>query len=430
MIEIKKLPKSKIEVTASIPSSEWEKSIDGAVKKMAQSVKIEGFRPGKAPREVIEQHVGVETILYEAGEMAMKKHWESVIREKKLDVIGRPQGEITHLFLGEDLKYRIVSDILPEVQMKDTWKKKVKRYVEDKKPIEVVDKDSPLVLKEIERLAQSRAVHTPVEREAKTGDSVILDFQVFLDGVVIEGGTSKDHALLLGSGVFIPGFEEHIVGMKASEEKTFELDFPKEYHAKHLAGKKAKFEVKVKRVEQRDIPPIDDTFAISLGKFNDLSDLKSNISQGITQEHHEKEKQERRSEILNILLDHSEMELPDILLEEELHSMMHDFEYRITSSGMSFDQYLQQVKKTREDVHEMFREGAEKRVKGNVIFAHIAKEENIQPTSEEVQGHMNKTLAYYKDVKDIEKKIDMTRLYTVSREELITNKVWELLEGK
>ncbi|QQS61710.1 MAG: trigger factor [Candidatus Moraniibacteriota bacterium] len=430
MTEIKNLPKSKIEVISKIPFSQWEKYIESAVKKFAQSMKIEGFRPGKAPREVIEQNVGQDAILYEAGEMAMKKHWESVIRENKLQVIGRPRGDIQAISLGNDLEYRIVTDVMPEVKMNDIWKEKVKDFVSKEKSSEKIDIDSPEVTKEINRLAQSRALHSVVEREAQEGDNVKLDFQVLVDKVPIEGGTSKDHAIILGSGVFIPGFEEKIIGMKSGEEKTFELAFPETYHAKHLAGKNATFEVKLNVVEQRELPEINDAFAISIGKFKDLSDLKLSISKGMTQEKYEREEQEKRSHIMDILLENVEMELPEILLEEELHAMLHDFEYRVTSSGISFEQYLQQVKKTREDISEMFKESAKKRVMGNLVFSEIAQEEKIEPSSQEIQTHMNSTLAQYGGVKDIEKKIDMNRLYALSRGELMNNKVWEILEKK
>jgi len=430
MIEIKKLPKSQIEVHVEVPWSEWKRSIGPAVEKLAQHVKVEGFRPGKAPREMIEQQIGKESILSEASEQVIAKSWERVVKEEKIQAIGRPQAEVLVLAEGNDLKYAIVTTVMPEVELSKKWKDAVKK-TNEKSSQEKRDNGDDVqkeVEKELQRLVESRAELVKVERVAQEGDAVEVDFQVTVDGVPIEGGSAKNHALVLGSHVFIPGFEEEIVGMSPGEEKTFELKFPKDYHEKNLAGKKATFQTQLKLVQERDIPKITDDFVVSLGSFKNVQELKKNITEGIEKEKEEKLQQEKRTQIVEELLKHVEAELPDLLVEEEMEMMIRDFEGRVTSMGMPFDQYLLQMKKTREEMRDSFRDPAEKRVRINLAFAEIADKESLAPESEAVQERMNIILSQYKGEKDIEKKIDMRRLFAMSRGELMNEAVWKLLE--
>jgi len=428
-IDIKKLPKSRIEVRIAVPTSVWEKHIEPAAAHIAQHVNVEGFRKGKAPRNVIEQQVGSGAILEDAAERAIAQGWQEAVKQEKLEPVGRPKANITKLAEGNDLEFVIETDVMPEVKVKEKWKKKVSKHNEKKKPeLEKGPDVSEEVEAELKRLAESRAKTVTVDREAREGDAAVVDFQVSIGGVPIEGGTAKDHTIVLGSNVFIPGFEEELAGMKAGEEKTFMLTFPGEYRDKNVAGKKAEFAVTMKSVEERQIPEISDEFAASLGNFKDLADLRSKITEGIAEEKKSSQKEAHRSELSDMVLEYVDVELPETLVDEEMKRMMHMFEHRVSSMGLEFDQYLAQVGKKREDLLGEFRTPAEKSSRLNLAFGEIAKGEEIEADAKEIEERMNKVMAQFGTPEEAQKKIDMQKLYTMVRGEILHEKVWEMLE--
>lgn len=427
MIDIKKNPKSEIEVAVTVPWEDWKGHIDSAVESLAGEIKTAGFRPGKAPRSLVEQRVGRDTVLHEAADRAIRKSWEKIVQDEKLEAIGAPKAEMKKLAEGNDLEYVITTAVMPTAKLKKEWRDAVKKVnaAQAGKSAEVSDED---VQKELEKLATSRAKLVTVDRAAKKGDSARLDFDVLQGGVPIENGSAKDHALVLGSGVFIPGFEEKIEGMKAGEETEFTLPFPEEYHEKSLAGKDATFKVKVNVVEERRLPEMNDEFAQSLGKFETLEALKKSIREGMEHEAKHKQKDEHRGEITDAVVSGVEVDIPDVLVEHEVEQMLGNFEAQIQTMGMEMDTYLAQIKKTREDLEKEWRPQAEKRVKANFSLREIAKDQEIKPEAAEIEEEMNKTLSRLRSMKDMEKKVDMQRLYTYAEENLITEKVFQTLE--
>jgi trigger factor len=424
---IKKLPKSQVEFEITVPWKDWESYLDQVAAEASQELKFPGFRPGKAPRNLVEQRVGKETILNNTAEKAVKKSYVDYIRKEKLEVIGQPQVEILELVEEKDLRYKATVSVIPEVKVLPKYKEEVKKInaqYKDKKP-EVKEDDIDL---ELEKLANHRAKLVTVNREAKKNDSVEVDFTVSRQGVPIENGTSRNHPLILGRGVFIPGFEENLIGMNTGEEKTFELNFPDEYHQKDLAGKPAEFKVKMNLVQERQVPKVDDEFAKSLGKFENIADLKKNMREGMEHEEEHKLKDEKRSKLMEAVIASSEVDLPHILVHEEVHQMLHEFESQTQAMGMTVDQYLEKIGKKKEDLEHDWEPQAEKRVISALAITQIAKDENITANSAEVEAEMNKTLQYYKKVKDAEKNIDMERLYNYSKGVLENEKVLEFLE--
>lgn len=428
MIDIKKLPKSEIEVKFSVDWEEWKTQIEPAVKALAQSIKVEGFRPGKAPRNIVEQKVGLETILQEAADRMINKQWENAIHAEKVEAIGHPKAEITKIAEGNALEFTIVTAVMPTIVLKDDWRKNVsaKNEEEKKKSPEAVEEKN--VDEEIQKIANSRAQLITVSREAKKGDSVRLDFSVESEGKEVEGGSAQDHALVLGSGVFIPGFEDRVEGMREGDEKTFELSFPEEYHNKDLAGKPAKFSVKLRVVQERKVPVADDAFVESLGKFKTLEELKKSIREGMEKERIEKREEERKSALADTLLDSLVTELPDILIEEETISMLREFEGQLTMMGMTMEKYLEHLKKTIADVKKEWEPQAQKRLLLTLGLLHVAKEEGVDVSNEEVEAEMNKTLQYYKDPQEAEKKLDMKRLYSYCKEAVVRRKALDYIE--
>ncbi len=424
---MKKLPQSKIEFEITVPWQEWKRYLDVAASEAAQEIKIEGFRPGKAPRKIVEQKIGKEPIINNAAEKAVKKSSVKFVTEKKLEVIGAPQIELIKAKEENDLQYKVIVSVMPKIKIAEGYEKEIKKINKDftNKPTEVDEKELEL---ELEKLAASRVKLVTVNREAKNNDSVELDFKVLMGGVPIENGSSKKHSLILGKGVFIPGFEEKIIGMQAGDEKEFELTFPEKYHQKELAGKPATFQVKVNLVQERQIPEVNDEFAQSIGDFKNLAMLKKSIQEGMKKEMLAKNKEEKRAQYLEAIVKKTSGELPDILIKEEVKKMMSELEYQLQSTGMNLDQYLAQLKKKKEDLMKDWEPQAKKRVLSALVLEKIAEDQKIEASSKEVEIEMNKTMQYYKKVKDVEKNIDMKRLYNYSKVLLENERVFAYLE--
>jgi trigger factor len=427
MTEIKKLPKSQIKFEITVAWENWKKYLDQAVKEASEELKIPGFRPGHAPKNLVEQKVGIGALLNNATEKAVEKSYVDFVEKEKLEVIGSPKVEVASVKENEDLKYSVEVAVMPGIEIKDGYKKEIKKINEEylKKDKTISEKDVDL---ELEKLANSRVKLVTVMRSAKSGDSVEVDFEVLLEGAPIENGSSKKHPLVLGKGVFIPGFEENIIGMKEGEEKEFTLNFPEEYHKKELAGKPATFKVKLGLVQERQTPEINDDFAVSLGKLENLSALKKNIREGMEHENEHRLKDEKRGKYVEKIIENSISDLPEVMIHEELHSMIHEFENQISGTGMKLDEYLSKIGKKLEDLEKEWEPQAQKRILSGLALKKIASDENIEVPSEEVESEMNKTLQYYKSVKDFQKNIDMERMYNYSKGIIENEKVFEMLE--
>ncbi len=427
MSEIKKLKNSQIEFSITIPWSVWEKYLDQSAKEASEEIKIDGFRPGKAPRKMVEQKVGIGVLLNGASQKAVEKSYMDFVMENKLEVIGQPEIKIEKLEEGKDLEYGVKVSVVPELKIAEKYKKDIKKINEEYKDRKAEIKEEEIE-KEIKRLAQSRAKLVTVRREAKNEDAVEIDFSVLVGNVPIENGTSKNHPMVIGKGVFIPGFEENLIGMKEGEEKEFDLEFPKDYHKKDLAGKMAKFKVKMNLVQERELPEINDEFAKSLGQFESLEALKKNMREGLEHEAKHKLEEEKRGKYVEKIIEHSQAELPEILVEQETKQMLGEFEYQIQGMGLDLDTYLGQLKKDKKELEKDWKPQAEKRVMSALALKEIAKAEEIQIDGKEIEEEMNKTMAYYKNVKDMEKNIDMERLYNYTKGILENGKVFEMLE--
>lgn len=425
-ISVKKLPESKMEISVTLPWDEWKKEMEHAIAHLTKDVKLPGFRPGKAPRAAVERHFGKQAVLLEAAEHAIRHSYPSVLEQEKIEAIGEPEVKLGKFAEHETLEYTVITAVLPAVVLKP-WQAAVREVnaLFSKRAAAVEESE---IDAELERLASMRAKLVTVNREARLGDNVLVDFTVLQDGVVIEHGQSEKHPLVLGQGVFIPGFEEKLLGMQAGEEKIFELTFPAKYHAKHLAGQPATFKVKMSVVQEREVPTIDDAFAAGLGNFTSLEQLKENMRQGLFEEKKKKTQEEHRTHILDALVEKATIEHPQILVAEELRRMLREFEAQVQSMGLNFTEYLAQMKKTPEDMQKDWEPQAKKRLSAHMILDTLAKEEDISVDTAEIEAAMNQTLGQYQSVNELEKKIDMERLYSATRGQLLNEKVLEFLE--
>lgn len=426
-IVVKKLSQSKVEMHISLPWEEWKEAMDHAVKDLAKNVKVDGFRPGRVPRAVIEKRFGKQAILNEAADHAVAHSYQKAVEKEKLEVIGPPEVKIGKLAENETMEYSAVTAVMPEIELK-SWRDDVKRINSEfaKKEDSISDEE---INAELEKLASMRAKIVTVNREARMGDNVLVDFSVLQNGVLIENGKSVGHPIVLGSGVFIPGFEEQLAGMKAGNEKSFELAFPTDYHAKHLAGKLATFNVKINVVQERELPAIDDEFAKGLGNFESLQKLRENMYEGMLADKKMKSKEEWREKIIDALAGKTEIEYPDILVMEETRHRLRALEAQVKLMGIDFADYLAQTKKTEDDLKKELEPQVKKMLSANLILDALAKEGDVDVDGQEIEAEMNKILAQYQNVKEVNQKIDTARLYNLSRGKLMQDKTFAWLKS-
>lgn len=426
-ITVKELPQSQVELGLTLPWAEWSKEVEHAAENLGKNVKTAGFRPGKTPREVLEKRFGKSTLLAEAAEHAVSHAYSKAVAEKGIKAIGRPNVTLGTVAENEPLSITVVTDVIPTVTT-ENWREEAKK-INKKFAEEATAVTDEAVSAEIERIAKMRAPLITVDRAAQDGDTVLLDFTVTQDGAVIENGTSENHPLVLGSHTFIPGFEEEIKGLRAGEKKTFTLPFPDEYHAKHLAGKKAEFSVTIRAVQEMQVPEINDDFAKSLGAFESLAALQKNIREGMEAEAGAQKKNEQRTAILDALVEKQSGEYPESLVAQELERIKAEFSSQLSRMGANFEDFLTQSKKTESDLKADWLPQAKKRVAAYLILDALALEENIFTESAEIEEEMNKALGYFKDIKDAEKNLDMAALYNVVSEQVRNEKVFQLLES-
>lgn len=418
---IKDLPKSQKEVKVEIPAEEMEKYIKKATEELSKQIKVDGFRPGKAPAEVVKTHIGASGIYQEATDFAIRETYSQLVEEKKLEVIGRPNIEITKMAPGNSFEYKAVLTVLPKIQLSDY--KNVKGKLEKKK-IEEKRIDG-----ELEKLRKYRAKFITTKEPSQKGDRLEIDFESSLDGVKFEGGEAKNHPLIIGEANFVPGFEDNLIGLKEGETKEFKVVFPEKYQKEELAGKNVDFKVKVNLVQKVELPKIDDEFAKALGKIESLNDLKNKIREGMEKEEEHKARGELRKKIIEQIIKGSEMDVPELLIEEELDLMLKEFKHSIEKTGVKFDDYLKKIKTSEKDILKGWRTNAEDRVKLNLIIYEINKREKIKIDEKDLTEQIEQTMKAYKNVKEPEKKVNPKAVRAYIEETMIKEKIFEMLEN-
>lgn len=381
-VDKKDLDKSQVELTITISPEEFKPYYEKAAANISKDLKIEGFRPGKVPRHLVEKHVGTERVFEEAIKVAIPDTLVKAVKQEKVEAIGQPEITPQKIATGNDFVYKAKMAVLPEFELPDYTKIKVER-----KPVKIDDKD---VIKVLDDLGKSRSTSTAVNRAAKKGDRVEVDFEVKVDGKVIEGGKSKAHPVVIGEKKFVPGFEEQLVGLKATDKKDFKLDFPKDYYQKKLAGKEAEFMVEVKSVQEVKQPELNDDFAKSVGKFKSLDELKKQIKHNL--EHEKSHKEENRIEmaIVEKIAEKLDLELPEVLIVGEQKKMVQEMEQNMMQQGVPFTEYLKSINKTKEDLVKDQKDGAVKRVKISLILRQVADKEKVEISNQELEEELKK----------------------------------------
>ena len=380
-IAIKKLPNSEVSFTTKVPAKEMNKALDTAAEAYSRKHPIPGFRPGKASREVVEKHAGAEKLFQEAVEIAVKKTYVKTITENELRAIGAPKIDLKAGKPGEDLEFEAKVAVFPEIEITDVKKLKVEKPAVDK--IKVKDE---AVDKVINQLRTMRAKLVTVNRAAEKGDRVEVDFKLFMGKAPYEGGTSKNHPIIIGEKKFIPGFEEQLIGLKKDDKKKFEIPFPKKYHDSKLAGKKGEFEVVMKLVQEQELPELNDEFAQNAGAVKTVTEFKKNITDNLKMEKKFKMVDEALNKLLEEIVKTSKTEIPKIMLEDEKNKMLQELENNISGMGLTLEGYLEHLKTTKEELMKGWDQDAEKRIKIGLAIRKIAEKENLRAEEKEIKA--------------------------------------------
>ncbi|MBI2056475.1 MAG: trigger factor [Candidatus Sungbacteria bacterium] len=428
-----KLPHSEIEVEITLPFAEFESQVKRAVVLLSEEIEIEGFRKGKAPYEMVKQRIGEAAIYERAADIAVRKVWSEVFDRMTVlgelsaenPLIGRPEVSITKLAPGNDLEFKVKITILPSVKLPD-YQAIAKRVRGEKKEIAVEDKE---IDEALNWLRDSRTKLVTVDREAKKGDRVEVDFQISRGGVKIENGESKNHPLILGQEKFLPGFEGAVMGMKKGDKKEFTLEIPKNWHDDALAGKPFDFSVTMGLVQDRQTPEATDEFAKTLGNYESLDALKANIREGLETEKKEKESQRIKALMIEDIAKQAEIDVPETLVTSELEKMKQELDANITQVGMKWEDYLLHIKKSEEDLKRDWREEAVRRVRIALCLRAIANEEHVTAPEEEIAERAQQYLQRFGSIKEAEKAIDPEALREYIRGIVRNEKVFSALEN-
>ncbi|MGI6091496.1 MAG: trigger factor [Veillonellaceae bacterium] len=392
-----RIEKNKVVLEIEVPQEEVAKAIDKAYHKLAGKVNIPGFRKGKAPRKVIEMRLGKEVLLDEAFDIIAPAAYSKAIEEQKVEPVTRPQIEVVALTEDQPLVFKATVITKPEVKLGQYKGLKIEKKVEP-----VTDEK---IAEELENLRNRHAKMVVAEDAAiENGDFAIIDFEGFIDDVAFEGGAGKSYPLQIGSGSFIPGFEEQLIGAKAGEERDVKVVFPTEYHAADLAGKEAVFKVKINDVKRKEMPTLDDDFAKDVSEFETVEELKADIKNKLEKAAEEKADREFQNEAIKQVVESSELDIPDVMVESRIDNMINDLAINIENRGMKLDQYLAYAKMDMDGLRESYREAAVVNVKTDLVLEEIVKAENIEASAEDLKAEVAAMAqAYAAPVEEVEK---------------------------
>ncbi len=420
-VDIKKTSQTKRELEVSIPAEEMEKYILKAAKILSSNMNIKGFRPGHVPVEIVENTVGKEALWEEAAKEAAKESYPQIVKENDLFAVSQPSIEIISSSPEKGVFYKAELYIMPEVNLPEYKKIAEETTKKERKEVKAEEKEIEEV---ITRIRESRAKIKRVQREANKGDSVTINFKGSFDGDSEKKIEEKDFRVVLGKGEldFFKGFEENIIGMKESEKKEFSMDIPDQ-------GKKSKvsFEVEMVSVMERELPEVNDELASSLPNIESLEQLKDKIKEGIEADKKVKEEEKIKIKVMEAIKKKVSFEVPEILIEKETENMLNNFKHQVSQSGVSFDQYLKETKKTEEALKKEWKKKAEENVSYAIILHKIGTEEGVEVTDEEIEKEVDKHFAISGKDKRSEKEENLERMrsyiYDVIKNQKIFNSI-------
>lgn len=376
-------------LTFEVDAEEFDTALDQAFKKVVKEVQIPGFRKGKIPRKMFEQRFGVESLYQDAVDIVLPQAYSNAIDETEIQPIAQPEVDIEEIEKGKNLVFTATVTVKPEVGLGDFKGLEVEEFDT------VVGDDD--VEKELKQM-QERQAELVVKEEGSVeeGDTVVMDFEGFIAGEPFEGGNAENHELEIGSGSFIPGFEEQLVGKEAGEELEVEITFPEEYHAEELSGKDATFKVKIHEIKAKELPELDDEFAKDVDEeVESLEALTKKTRERLEEEKVREADTSKRESLIEQASDNAEVEIPEAMVTSEMDRMVKEFEQRLQGQGMTMDMYYQFSGTDENALREQMKDDAKKRVKTNLTLEAIAIKENLQATDEDVNQEPESMAAMY-----------------------------------
>lgn len=388
-LQVEKLEKNMAKLTIEVPAEDLEKALQNAYKKQKNKISLPGFRKGKVPRQMIEKMYGPEIFYDDAANELIPKAYAKAYDESGLDIVSRPEIDVVQIEKGKPFVFTAEVAIKPEVTLGE-----YKGLEVDKVSTRVTQKEiDAKVQKEAEKNAREIVVE---DRPVQDGDEVIMDFEGFVDGVAFEGGKGENYPLTIGSGSFIPGFEEQLVGAEAEKEVEVNVTFPEDYHAEELKGKAAVFKCTVHEIKTKEIPEIDDEFASEVSEFDTLEEYKADIKAKIKEQKVAEGKTKQEDQVVEQAVKNASYEIPEAMVDTQVSQMMDEFSQRIRSQGLSMEQYFQFTGMTQEKMLEEMRPQAVKRIETRLVLEAIVKAENIEITDERLDEEIAKMAETYK----------------------------------
>ena len=388
-LQVEKLEKNMAKLTIEVSAEDLEKAMQAAYQKAKGRISLPGFRKGKAPRKMIEQMYGKGIFLEDAANALIPEHYSKAVEECELEIVSQPEIAVTQAEPGKAFIFTAEVAVKPEVTLGE-----YKGVEVPKSEIAVTDEEVDAeVKKEQDKNARTVAVE---DRAAANGDITTIDFEGFVDGVAFEGGKGTDYALTLGSGTFIPGFEDQLVGANTGDHVEVKVTFPEEYQAKELAGKEAVFQCDVKKIETKEVPELDDEFAKDVSEFDTLAEYKEDVKKKLTEKKEKEARTAKENAAVDKAIENAQMDIPELMTKTECRQMMDDFSRRMQSQGLSMDQYFQFTGMTADKMMEDMKPQALKRIQTRLVLEKVAEAENIQPSEEEITEEIQKMADAYK----------------------------------
>ena len=381
-VQVEKLEKNTAKLTIELPAEDFDNAMQEAYKKQKKSFSVPGFRKGKVPKQMIEKMFGPEVFYEEAANILLGNDYPKSAEESELKILSRPEIDITQIKKGEPFIYTALVAVYPEFELGEY--KGIEVPIQNR---EVTDED---LKKELDReLEKNSRMVTVEDRPAQMGDICNIDYAGTVDGVPFDGGTSQGYDLELGSNTFIPGFEEQLVGVSTGEEKDVKVTFPEEYHADDLKGKEAVFHCKLNKIQNKEIPELDDEFAQDVSEFDTLDEYKEDLKKQVAERKKTMADNADINAALDYLVKNTTIDLSELIINDQADNMFRNYANNFASQGMSMDQYLNMLGQTAEQFKEMMKPEAEKQLKAQFILEKVAEKEDIKATDEQVDEKLS-----------------------------------------
>ncbi len=387
-VQVETLEKNMVKLTIEIAAEEVEKAIQAAYMQERGKISVPGFRKGRVPRQIVEKLYGPSVFYEDAVNALIEENYPSAVKESGADIVSRPVVDVVQIEKGKPFIFTAEAAVRPEVKLGKylgVQVTKVDTSVSDEEVEEEIEK---------ERNSNARTVSI-TDRPVQNGDTVIIDFEGFSDGVPFEGGKGENHSLEIGSHSFVDTFEEQLIGRNAGEDVEVRVTFPEQYQAADLAGKPAVFKVKIHEIKVKEIPALDDEFAQDVSEFDTLDEYREDLRKSLRENKESDARRVKEDEAIQKIIDTSEMEIPEAMLTTQCENMVNEFAQKILQSGLSMEQYLQFSGLTIDKLKEQVRPDAETRIKSSLVLEEIAKEEDIQVTDEEIRAEIEKMASAY-----------------------------------